>query len=171
MKISMIAATAKNRVIGKNNDMPWGISMPADLKHFKQVTMGKPIIMGRKTFESIGKPLPGRQNIIVSSQPDFFVDSATTVQSPDAAILAASKRGFNEVMIIGGGKIYEHFLPDTNTLYLTEIDLDVTDFDTKFPDYQRYNWQLVESESYPADEKNKYAYRFVTLQRVNSSTQ
>jgi dihydrofolate reductase len=163
MIISMIAAMAENRVIGKDNDMPWGMSMPADLQHFKKVTMGKPVIMGRKTFDSIGRPLPGRLNIVISRDTQYSAEGITVVDSPDKALELASKH--EEVMIIGGGKIYEHFLPQAQRLYLTEIELNVKDFDTQFPDYTVFKWQQSESEYHQADEKNSYNYRFVTLVR------
>ncbi len=160
MKISMIAAMAKDRVIGKDNQMPW--HLPADLQHFKRVTLGKPVIMGRKTFESIGRPLPGRRNLVVS-RAGFSAEGVDVVPSMDAALEAVS--GVDEVMVIGGGTIYELMLPRADRLYLTEIDLKA-DGDTRFPDYSVYPWQEIESESHSADEKNPYDYRFFTLERV-----
>ncbi len=168
----MIAAMAHNRVIGAENDMPW--HLPADLKHFKQITMGKPVIMGRKTYESIGKALPGRQNIIISAA-GFDAADADVVTSPEQALalVAGSSAGAdsstpaesNEVMIIGGGAIYNLFLPLAQRLYLTFIELDV-EGDTRFPDYAgEGQWQEVLSERFQPDAKNAYAYRFVTLER------
>lgn len=161
MIISMIAAMANNRVIGKDNKMPW--HLPADLKHFKSITMGKPVVMGRKTYESIGKALPGRLNIVVTRQADYALTDATVVSDCETAFSAAGK--VDEVMIIGGGTIYEYFLPRCNRLYLTEISLDV-DGDTFFPDYQSVgNWQVLEDVLHHADEKNPYNYRFLTLDK------
>ena len=167
IQISMIAAMAKNRVIGAANAMPW--HLPADLKHFKKITLGKPIIMGRKTYVSIGKALPGRLNIVVSSDVDFTLPDATVVHSCEQAIdvaathCEAQKIEEPEVMIIGGGTIYKHFLAFCHRLYLTEIDLDV-DGDTYFPDYAvNYNWQKLDSEYHQADPLNPYACRFITL--------
>ncbi len=162
MKISMIAAMAKNRVIGADNQMPW--HLPADLGHFKRTTLGKPVVMGRKTYQSIGKALPGRLNIVISRSSEFSVDDATVVQSCEQAIEAAGK--VDELMIIGGGTIYQFFLPLCYRLYLTEIDLNVQG-DTYFPDYQAAaDWNLIESNSFAADDKNKYPYTFITLDRV-----
>ncbi len=167
MKIAMIAAMAKGRVIGADNGMPW--HLPADLKHFKQVTMGKPVIMGRKTYESIGRALPGRTNIVVSSQPDYALDDAIVVTSPEEALNVAttSPDAGEEVMVIGGGKIYETYLPSAQTLYLTFIDLDV-EGDTCFPDYEAAaTWKEVEHQDNEPDERNPHAYTFTTLQRVS----
>ena len=167
MKIAMIAAMAKDRIIGADNDMPW--HLPADLKHFKAVTLGKPVIMGRRTFESIGRALPGRPNIIISRQLGFNVpDNVTVVGSPDEALnLAATMvAGDDEVMVIGGGKIYEIFLSQADVLYLTHIDLDVAG-DTRFPDYDAEGaWQEVWAESHTADEKNPHNYRFTKLAKA-----
>jgi dihydrofolate reductase len=159
MKISMIAAMAKNRVIGAKNDMPW--HLPADLKHFKSVTMGKPIIMGRKTYESIGRALPGRVNVVITSNADATFDGAVTVTSVKDAIVAAGD--VDEVMIIGGGTIYQTCLASANRLYLTFIDLEV-DGDTFFPDFEQASaWHEVERTKHLADDKNPYNYEFVTL--------
>lgn len=159
MKISMVAAMAKDRVIGKDNAMPW--HLPADFAWFKKVTMGKPIVMGRKTFESIGRPLPGRQNIVISRNPDFTAEGVTVVSDIAAAQSAAGD--VEELMIIGGGSIYEACLPLADRLYLTFIDLTV-EGDTCFPAWDN-TWQEVHSESYAADEKNAHAMRFVILER------
>lgn len=162
MKISMVAAMANNRVIGKGNQMPW--HLPADLKHFKSVTLGKPVIMGRKTYESIGKALPGRQNVVISRDVTFQPSDALVVTSPEKALEAAEHQG--EVMVIGGGSIYLHFLPLCHRLYLTDIELD-TDGDTQFPDFnQGYRWDLLDESLHKADDKNPYNYRFYTLEKV-----
>ncbi|WP_438862917.1 type 3 dihydrofolate reductase [Neptunicella sp.] len=161
MLISMIAAMANNRIIGLDNQMPW--HLPADLKHFKATTLGKPVVMGRKTYQSIGKALPGRLNIVISRDPSFKPDDATVVAGPEQALMVAGP--VDEVMIIGGGTVYQHFLPLCQRLYITEIELNV-DGDTQFPDYQTAaTWQQIECQEYSADDKNPYAYRFVTLQR------
>lgn len=163
MKISMIAAMAKNRIIGAGNSMPW--HLPADLQHFKKVTMGKPVIMGRKTYESIGRALPGRLNIVISTNTNYQLSDATVVTSPEAALAVAESKAADEVMIIGGGTIYAAFLPQADSLYLTHIELEV-DGDTQFPDYlQAGRWQEIERISHTPDEKNKYQYTFSTLIR------
>lgn len=164
MQIAMIAAMAENRVIGADNDMPW--HLPADLKHFKQTTLGKPVIMGRKTYESIGKALPGRLNIVISTRADYELDDAVVVSTPEAALQRAKQETVEEIMVIGGGTIYALFLPLATRLYLTEIDLCV-EGDTQFPDYQAdAKWSVVDSQQHEPDEKNRHAYRFITLERV-----
>lgn len=168
MKIAMIAAMAKNRIIGADNDMPW--HLPADLKHFKAITLGKAVIMGRKTYESIGRALPGRPNIVITSNADYSLSDATVVDSPESAFevakeLSPEQSENDEVMIIGGGTIYQSFLDKAATLYLTHIDLDV-DGDTQFPDYEAAaSWKEVSREAHSADEKNAHSYTFVTLVR------
>ncbi|MFY8274345.1 type 3 dihydrofolate reductase [Pseudoalteromonas sp. SSDWG2] len=158
----MIAAMAHDRVIGKDNDMPW--HLPADLKHFKEVTLGKPVIMGRKTLESIGRALPGRKNIVISRNIDYTFEGAHTVSSVQQALDLVSAE--EEVMIIGGGNIYEQCLPISNTLYLTFIDLDVGG-DTRFPDYESMGpWECISRESHEKDEKNPHDYEFVTLRKI-----
>jgi len=147
---------AKNRVIGKNNKMPW--HLPADLKHFKSVTMAKPIVMGRKTYESIGRPLPSRQNVIISRNSDYVVDGCDVVDSIDAAIELLSN--VDEIMIIGGGFLYSQMIGMANKLYLTLIDLEV-DGDTQFPEYEHLNLLEASREKHLKDDKNSYDYQFV----------
>ncbi|MEC6908637.1 type 3 dihydrofolate reductase [Photobacterium piscicola] len=159
MKISMIAAMAHQRIIGKDNSMPW--HLPADFAWFKRCTLGKPIVMGRKTFESIGRPLPGRLNIVISRNPDFNAEGITVVGDMAAAQLAAANA--EEMMIIGGGSIYQAYLPCVDRLYLTFIDADL-DGDTQFPEWGEH-WHTVESQHYAADDKNAYAMEFVILER------
>jgi dihydrofolate reductase len=158
--ISLIAAMAKNRVIGKENAMPW--HLPADLAHFKRVTMGKPVIMGRRTYESIGRPLPGRKNIVISRRSDYSPEGCVIVNSVEAAIAQANHE---EVMIIGGGQLYAEMLPHADRLYLTLIDAEL-EGDTRFPDYTIYDWKEIDRERHEPDEKNNYAYEFVTLERI-----
>ncbi|NVK21915.1 MAG: type 3 dihydrofolate reductase [Kangiellaceae bacterium] len=167
-KISLIVAMANGRVIGKDNQMPW--HLPADLKHFKAVTMGKPVIMGRKTHESIGMALPDRENIIISRdagyRTDFFNDKCQTVTSLEAAIEAAKNidPSVDEIMIIGGSNIYHQMIDQADKLYLTFIDLE-TAGDAHFPAWDHMEWQEVSREQHQADEKNPYNYQFVTLER------
>ena len=151
---------ANNRVIGKDNQMPW--HLPADLQHFKSVTMTHPIIMGRKTFESIGRPLPGRRNVVISRNTDLRLEGAEVVHSIAAALeLCADAEA---IMIIGGANLYEQTLPLADALHLTFIDLTV-DGDAYFPDWTGYNWQETDREAHQPDDKNRYAYEFVTLQK------
>ena len=154
--ISLIVAMANNRVIGKNNQMPW--HLPADLAHFKTVTLGKPIIMGRKTYESIGRPLPGRKNIVISHNSNYKLDGCETASSLEKALKLVSD--VKEVMIIGGGYLYAQTIDHANKLYLTFIDLDI-DGDTIFPDYKKLNIKEIKREKYIKDEKNIYNYEFV----------
>lgn len=159
MIISMIAAMANNRVIGKDNQMPW--HLPADFAWFKRSTMGKPVVMGRKTYDSIGRPLPGRLNVVISRDESLEIEGVTTVTSIDQALELVSD--VDEVMIIGGGSIYESCLSKANKLYLTHIDLEV-DGDTQFPRWGQ-DWKQSFSETYQADEKNKHNMEFVILER------
>ncbi|HGM3989843.1 TPA: type 3 dihydrofolate reductase [Yersinia enterocolitica] len=159
MIISLIAALAADRVIGMENAMPW--HLPADLAWFKRNTLNKPVIMGRKTFESIGRPLPGRLNIVISSQPgtDDRVTWATSID--DALALAGDAE---EVMVMGGGRVYKQFLDRANRMYLTHIDAEVGG-DTHFPDYEPDEWESTFSELHDADEANSHSYCFEILER------
>nr|WP_275441487.1 type 3 dihydrofolate reductase [Psychrobium sp. MM17-31] len=154
----MIAAMAQDRVIGKDNKMPW--HLPEELAYFKKVTMGKPIVMGRNTFESIGRPLPGRQNIVVSRNPDLVIDGVDVVNSVEQAIEAAQQ--CDELMIIGGAMLYEHMLPKADILYLTQIDLQA-EGDAYFPDYTQYDWE--KSEVLQHDSKSGLKFSTFSLVR------
>ena len=158
---SLIVAMSNNRVIGANNTLPW--HLPADLEHFRALTMGHPIIMGRKTHESIGKPLPGRENIVVSANKNFSAPGCTLVPSLHAAIEACGKA--EEIFFIGGNTLYQQALPLTERIYLTQVDCAVKG-DTFFPALDMKTWREVASEARPADEKNAYACRFVTLDKI-----
>lgn len=163
MKIALVAAMANNNVIGLNNQMPW--HMPADLAHFKKVTLGKPVIMGRKTYDSIGRLLPGRRNIIISRQVAPAGFKADWVDSVEAALALVAHEP--EVMIIGGAQLYQQMLARADRLYLTHIQLE-TEGDAFFPDYQKEpDWQLISSEQHPADEQNPYSYHFVLLEKTS----
>lgn len=159
MIISMIAAMADNRIIGKDNQMPW--HLPADFAWFKRCTMGKPVVMGRKTYESIGRPLPGRLNIVISRDASLSIEGVTTVTSIEQALEIAGE--VEEVMIIGGGAIYAACLPMANKLYVTHIEAEI-DGDTQFPDWGS-EFKETYSEAYQADEKNAYSMRFTILEK------
>ncbi|AYA42101.1 type 3 dihydrofolate reductase [Xenorhabdus nematophila] len=159
MNISLIAAMAMDRVIGMENAMPW--TLPGDLAWFKRNTLGKPVVMGRVTYESIGRPLPGRLNIVISSQPASD-DQVTWVNSIEAALAAAGD--VEEIMVMGGGKIYEQFIPLASRMYLTHIDAEVIG-DTHFPDYEPDEWNSVFTEYHDADENNSHGYCFEILER------
>ena len=160
MIISFVAAMGKNRVIGKNNSLPW--AMPADMKRFKELTMGKPVIMGRKTFESIGVPLPKRMNIILTRDHDYGAEGCIVVHSADEALNAA--KSAKEAMVIGGSQIYKEFLPRANRMYLTIIDAGI-EGDAYFPKYDAEEWEETAYEEHERDAENQYNYTFITLER------
>ncbi|MEJ2382094.1 MAG: type 3 dihydrofolate reductase [Gammaproteobacteria bacterium] len=158
--ISLIAAMDENRVIGIDNRLPW--KLPADLQYFRQVTMGKPILMGRKTYESIGRPLPGRVNIVLTSDPAFTADGCTVVHSVEEALGAAG--GSEEVMVIGGASLYRHMLPIAHRIYMTLVHARF-EGDTQFPVIEPDEWREAEREDHAADERNVYRYSFVRYER------
>jgi len=160
MKISLIAALADNRVIGKDGKMPW--HLPEDLKHFKATTMGKPMIMGRKTWESFGgKPLPGRDHIVITRNPSYEAEGATVVPSLDEALSLVEDK--EEIMIIGGGEIYTQALPLADRLYLTEIHI-TPGGDTEFPSFDRSAWQETSREAHTS--ADGIAYSFTCLEKT-----
>ncbi|NOQ90403.1 MAG: type 3 dihydrofolate reductase [Gammaproteobacteria bacterium] len=161
MIISIIAAMDRNRLIGNKNRLPW--HLPADFAHFKSVTMGKPIIMGRKTYESIGKPLPGRTNIVLSRNSETQFEGTICVSSFEDAVAAVPDA--EEVMVIGGSTIYEMLLPQADRLYFTYVDAEF-DGDAWFPEFDDKQWAEKESVLLQADEKNHFNCRFVTLEKV-----
>lgn len=159
MKLSLIVAMTKNRVIGLDNQMPW--HLPADLAWFKQNTLGKPVIMGRKTFESIGKPLPKRRNIVLS-RTAVAIDGVEIVTSLEQALALVKEE--TEVMILGGGQLFAEMIVRADRLYLTEIDT-VLDGDTYFPVIDSQEWQVSFMKTHLADEKNPYNCCFKILER------
>ena len=161
MIISLIAAMGKNRTIGNKGKLPW--NLPADMKYFRDKTRGKPVIMGRKTYESIGKPLPDRKNIIITHDNEFKAENCTVVHSADEAIKAAGN--VEEVMVIGGSQIYKEFLPKANKLYLTKIDAEF-EGDTYFPKYKIEEWKEISYEEHERDAENEYDYGFIVLERT-----
>ncbi|MCZ6830051.1 MAG: type 3 dihydrofolate reductase [Gammaproteobacteria bacterium] len=163
MKISLIAAVAENGVVGRNNQLPW--YLPEDLKYFKRTTLGKPVMMGRKTFASIGKPLPGRTNIVISRQPDLALTGVRVVADVSSAVeLAAEIDGCEELMVIGGAEIYALCLPLAQRLYLTEVHAAVGG-DVYFPDWDRTQWQQCFRERHGASGPNPYDYSWVIYER------
>lgn len=159
--LTLIAAMGKNRAIGLNGRMPW--HLPAELQHFKKVTMGKSIVMGRKTWQAIGRPLPGRQNIVVSRNPDFHADGVDLATSlDDAAEMSQS----DEIMIIGGGQLYALALPHAQRMVLTLIDIE-PEADTWFPAWDDNKWSQTSEEHFPIDDNNKLAYRIIELNRIS----
>ncbi len=161
MQLSIIVAMDRNRVIGINDTLPWHIS--EDLKHFKKITMGKPIVMGRKTHESIGRPLPGRENIIITRDKHYRAEGCTVLHSLEAVFEHC--RDVDEVMITGGSEIYKHALEKATRLYLTEVHAEI-EGDTFFPEFNRNEWQETGRETFKADEKNEFDYSFVVLDKI-----
>ncbi len=159
-ELVLVAAMARNRVIGNQGDMPW--RLPADLAHFKQVTLGHPVIMGRKTFESIGKPLPGRRNIVISRSRPRLPERVELADSLDTALSRCVDA--QRVMIIGGGEIYRQALPLANRLELTLVDAE-PDGDTVFPDYNLAQWTVEHMQARPCDEANAHRLVFLRLKR------
>jgi dihydrofolate reductase len=157
---SLVVAMARNRVIGKDNALPW--KLPAELAHFKRVTMGHPVIMGRRTWESIGKPLPGRHNIVVTRNRDYRAPGCTVVASLEAAWKAAE--GADEACVIGGTSLFEESLPVADRIHLTEVEADV-EGDTWFPEFDRSEWEEEEVARHAADERHAYPFRILLLRR------
>jgi len=159
MIISIIAAMDKNRLIGSDNGLPW--HLPADFKHFKEVTLGKPVLMGRKTFESIGRPLPGRKNIVISRS-GFSADGIDVVDSIDSGLELVEDA--EEVMIIGGANIYEQMISRAEKMYLTFVDADCKG-DAWFPEINQLEWDILDQKNFKADEKNNFNFSVVAYQR------
>ena len=165
--VSIIVAMAENGVIGVDGRLPW--RLPTDMAHFKATTMGKPVIMGRKTFEGIGKPLPGRQNIVISRNAVIEVDGVRTAASVEAALelghMAAEEMGVDEIMVIGGGEIYAQTLLRAQRIYLTEVHMAV-DGDVTFPMIDRDIWTEVSRENYSQGERDDCDFSICVLERV-----
>jgi len=163
--ISYVVAVSKNGVIGREGGLPWHIS--SDLKRFKEITMGKPVVMGRKTWDSLPrKPLPGRRNIVITRQPGFSAEGAEVVASPEEALALCADAP--EVAVIGGGEVYRLFWPHVDRLYLTEVDLAV-DGDTHFPPLSPVEWREVAREVHPKGEKDSAGFTLRTLDRMTKS--
>ena len=165
MIISAIVATARNNVIGKDNDIPW--YLPADLKYFKKQTLNHHNVMGRKCFESIGRPLPKRTNIVISRNPYFIASNCLVAHSVSEGIDLAIANDEEELFIIGGGQIYELTEPLWDRLYLTQVDLYV-EGDVFFPELNMDEWQLLSETQHKKDEKNEHDYTFKIFERIKS---
>jgi dihydrofolate reductase len=164
MQIIIIAALADNYVIGSNNQLPW--HLPSDLKHFRDLTLGKPIVMGRKTYESIGKALPGRRNIVLSKNKDLIAIGCEVYSSLEQALVMV--KSCPEVFIIGGTAIYEQVLPLADKMYLTLVHGDFIG-DIYFPKWNTKSWRILERQDFQPDQNHAYAYSFVVLKRVMST--
>ena len=165
MRISIIVATSANNVIGADGGLPW--HLPEDLRKFKEITMGKPMIMGRATWDSIGRALPGRRSIILTRMPGFEAPGAEVVGSVDEALAVAGD--VDEVMIIGGGEIYRQFLPMTDRVYLTRLEAHIKG-DTRFPELDMEQWQVISAEEFPAVNDREFAFTIEVLDRSPDST-
>lgn len=163
MTISLVVAAADNNAIGKDNKLLW--CLPNDMKFFKNVTWGMVVIMGRKTLESLGRPLKGRRNIVITRQNDFKIDEGVVVKDLNEALDAAKEMDVKEVMVIGGGEIYRQFLPLANKIYITRVHAKPEDADTFFPEFSEKEWKLVSRKDYEADVKHEYAYSFQLWER------
>jgi dihydrofolate reductase len=163
MRISLVVAMDRNRAIGKGNDLPW--RLPDDLKRFKALTLGKPILMGRKTADSLGRALPGRANLVMTRSGRAPFDGMQVVASVEEAREIALASGAAELCVIGGAEIYALTLPMADRLHLTYVDTVVEDADAFFPSFKAYDWQVATRESHPADAKHAFAFEFVDYTR------
>jgi dihydrofolate reductase len=161
LSYSLIVAMSENRVIGRDHSLPW--RLPADLKHFKDTTMGHPIVMGRKNHEDIGRPLPGRQNIVLTRQADYAADGCTVIHTPDELETVVPDGA--EIMIIGGSEIYALFFPKVTRMYLTLVHAEI-EGDAFFPAFGVGRWKETSRQFHAADAANKYDYTFVTMERA-----
>lgn len=160
MKVTMVVAASTNNVIGRQGSLPW--RLPEDMQRFRRLTMGKPVVMGRRTFEAIGKALPGRRNVIISRQPGLRIEGCEVAMSPEAALSLA--RDAAEVMIIGGGHIYRALLPQADRIEMTRVHVHV-DGDTFFPQLSADEWEVTSAEEHPADESRPVGFTFETVER------
>jgi dihydrofolate reductase len=162
-RIAFVLAFDRKKVIGKDGRLPW--RLPDDMKHVREVTTGKPLIMGRRTYESIGRPLPKRTNIVLTRDPAFRPEGVLVARTPDEALALAGDAP--ETIVFGGAEVFRHFLPMAERIYLTEVDADVGG-DTYF-DFGEKDWRVVETKAHPADERHAYPFKFMTLERVRKS--
>jgi dihydrofolate reductase len=163
MIISLVVAAANNNAIGKDGKLPW--CLPNDMRYFKNVTWGMPVIMGRKTFEILGKPLTGRKNIVITRQSNWKANGVVSVKSLDDALFVAKETDAREVMVIGGGEIYRMAFEKTKRIYITRVKAE-PEGDTFFPDIDPKKWKLVSQKDHDADEKNEYGYSFQVWERI-----
>jgi dihydrofolate reductase len=164
MTISHLVAASENNVIGKGNEIPW--HLPNDFKYFKNLTWGMPVIMGRKTFESMGKMLPGRFNIVITRQQDWKEEGVIVASSLEDAIEKAKETDCKELFIIGGGEIFKQSMDIADRLYITRVHTTING-DVFYPEINSSQWKLISEDPQPADEKHKYAYTFQTWERQN----
>ena len=166
MRLSIIAAMSANRVIGRDNSLPW--KLPGDWKRFKNLTMGHYLLMGRKTFESIVRPLPGRTTVVITHQTGFAPAGVLVAHSIDQALHVVAED--DEVFVAGGAQIYQQMLPRADRLYLTSIHEEF-EGDTKFPEFEESDWQLISEEDYEPNEKNPYPYTFSVYEKKTAGSE
>lgn len=163
MRLSLIWAMTRNRVIGRDNALPW--RLPDEMRHFMRTTLGHTVIMGRKQFEAMGKPLPKRTNVVLSHNPSFVANGAIVVHTLDEAIAVARDAGDDEAMVIGGAEIYALALPRADRLYFTLIDTDMVG-DARFPEFDESRWREVSRQTHDADARHAFAYTIRVLDRI-----
>lgn len=167
MRVSILAALSTNNVIGRDNGIPWRLS--TDLKRLKALTMGHHVIMGRKTYDSVGRPLPGRTNVVITRRNDWSTEGVTVVHSLDEALRLAQQAGDDEPFLLGGAEIYSQAMHLADRMYLTRVHAEV-EGDTYFPDFDDVTeWQLTDAEHFDADEKNEYPFSFLTYDRAGGA--
>ncbi|HEY8659085.1 MAG TPA: dihydrofolate reductase [Hanamia sp.] len=164
--LSHIVAASENNIIGANNELPW--KLPNDFKYFKNKTWGMPVIMGRNTFESLKKDLPGRINIVVTKKKDWHPDNVFVVHDIDEAIEKAKESDAKEIFIIGGGEIFKQTIEKISRIYLTRVHT-IVEGDTSYPELDTSQWTLINAESFPADEKNNYPYTFEVWDKIDKA--
>ncbi|MGZ8509924.1 MAG: dihydrofolate reductase [Chitinophagaceae bacterium] len=164
VSISLVVAAANNNAIGKNNQLLW--RLPNDMKYFKNVTWGMPVLMGRKTFESLGKALVGRKNIVLTKQAGWKAEGVVAVKNFDDALFLVKEMDVKEVMVIGGGEIYRSVFEKANRIHMTRVDAEFNEADTFFPAIDSKLWQLASQKNYEADEKHIYGYSFQVWERI-----
>lgn len=163
MTISLVVAASENNAIGKNNQLIW--HLPNDLKFFKNTTWGFPVIMGRKSFESVNKPLPGRTNIVITTNPDWKVETVIVVKNLKDAIQKAAETNSKQIFIIGGGEIYKQSMDIADSIYITRVHADL-EGDTFFPEIDKSKWKLTSNQDFEADEKHAYSYSFQIWEKI-----
>ena len=163
MTISLVVAASENNAIGKNNQLIW--HLPNDLKFFKNTTWGFPVIMGRKSFESVNKPLPGRTNIVITTNPDWKVETVIVVKNLKDAIQKAAETNSKQIFIIGGGEIYKQSMDIADNIYITRVHADL-EGDTFFPEIDKSKWKLTSNQDFEADEKHAYSYSFQIWEKI-----
>ena len=163
MTISLVVAASENNAIGKNNQLIW--HLPNDLKFFKNTTWGFPVIMGRKSFESVNKPLPGRTNIVITTNPDWKVETVIVVKDLKYAIQKAAETNSKQIFIIGGGEIYKQSMDIADSIYITRVHADL-EGDTFFPEIDKSKWKLTSNQDFEADEKHAYSYSFQIWEKI-----